>query len=230
MIVFDSDDFGASKVISDMCQSHDCRDQLDKFHMANPAFKATLFAIPGYMTPELLEWCDANKSWIELAVHGFFHRSNYECEKMTYEEMAWEMERFKPMIELNFVRGFKAPGWQISNDCLEWLDDNGWWVADQAYNDERRPEELPAYVNDNGVFFKMFNKKFIRAPETNKETNMAKQHDGTVHDIESTRKQINGLHSHTWNCVGNGVYELEEQILEQIKDETEFKFISEILA
>jgi len=29
MIVWDADDFGANHVISDMCQSHDCRDKLD---------------------------------------------------------------------------------------------------------------------------------------------------------------------------------------------------------
>lgn len=204
MIVFDSDDFGANYIISDMCQSHDCRDQLDKFHLSNPNFKATLFAIPGYMTPEMLEWCHANKSWIELAVHGFFHRSNYECEKMTYEEMAWQMERFKPMIETNFVKGFKAPGWQISDACFEWLYDNRWWVADQAYNNERRQKELPAYINNEGQFY------------------VSRQTSAGLH--------INGVHTHTWNCVGNGVYELENQIIEQIKNETDFKFISEVLA
>ncbi len=189
MIVFDSDDFGANHVISDMCQSHDCRDALDRLHLVNPYFKATLFAIPGEMTPELLEWCDANKSWIELAVHGFFHTSNYECEKVTYEEIAWQMERFKPMIETNFVKGFKAPGWQISHDCFRWLEDNGWWVADQEYNDVRRPAGLKVYKLGDG-----------------------------------------SIHTHTWNCVGNGIYELHDQLVGQIKDETEFKFVSEVLA
>lgn len=188
MIVFDSDDFGTNHVISDMCQSHDCRDQLDKFHLTNPNFRATLFAIPGEMTPELLEWCEANKNWIELAVHGFFHQSNYECEKMTYEEMSWQMQRFKPMIEISFVKGFKAPGWQISDACFEWLYDNGWWVADQSYNDTRRPPGLKVYK------------------------------------IEDS-----GLHTHTWDCVGNGIYELEDQIIDKIKNETEFKFVSEML-
>lgn len=188
MTIFDSDDFGCNHVISDMCQSHDCRDQLDKFHLANPAFKATMFAIPGEMTPELLEWCAANSSWVELAVHGFFHTSNYECEKMTYEEMDWQMQRFKPMLDNAFVKGFKAPGWQISDDCFRWLLDHDYWVGDQAYNDNRRPERLKVYKLGNG-----------------------------------------SLHTHTWNCVGNGVYELEQQILDTIKDETEFKFISEVV-
>lgn len=192
MIVFDSDDFGCNHEISDMCQSHDCRDILDRLHVANFKFKATLFAIPAEMTPELIGWCQANSSWIELAQHGFFHNSNYECEKMSYEDFDWLMNQFKPITGNNFVRGFKAPGWQISDDCLRWLKDNGWWVADQAYNNERRPEGLPVYIiNDN--------------PE------------------------VTSIHTHTWNCVGNGVYELFDQLLEQTKDEIKFKFVSEVV-
>lgn len=206
-MVWDADDFGASHVISDMCQSHDCRDQLDKFHIANPKFKATLFAIPGEMTPELLEWCHANKSWIELAVHGFFHSSNYECEKMAYEEMDWQMQRFKPMLETNFVKGFKAPGWQISDACFEWLYDHGWWVADQAYNNNRRPN-IPAYVNDNGVF-RVFTSNIEQEP--------------------ITAEIVDAWHGHTWDCCGNGVYEQEQYILDLIKNVQEFKFVSEVL-
>ncbi len=193
MICFDSDDFGANHVISDMCQSHDCRDQLDKFHIANPNFKATLFAIPFEMTQELLDWCEANRSWVELAVHGWYHSSNYECEKMTYDEM----DRLNSMFEASnmhhyFVKGFKAPGWQISDACYEWLHDHGFWVADQEYNSDRRPKELPVY-------------------------------------IIGENPEITSIHTHTWNCVGNGVYELEQQVLDQIKDETDFKFVSEVV-
>lgn len=191
MICWDADDFGANHIISDMCQSHDCRDQLDKFHMANPNFKATLFAIPGEMTPELLHWCFNNSSWVELAYHGFWHSSNYECEKMTYEEFDTYMTAFEYMMNgvvKHFVKGFKAPGWQISDDIYRWLKDHDWWVADQAYNNDRRPKDLPVYIIGD-----------------------------------------NSMHHHTWDCVGNGVYELEESILERIKDETDFRFVSEMV-
>lgn len=188
MIIWDADDFGANHVISDMCQAHDCRDQLDKFHIANPNFKATLFAIPGEMTPELLNWCEANSNWVELAVHSFYHTSNYECEKMTYEEFDEHMELFQDMIEDYFVKGFKAAGWQISDACYQWLLDNDWWVADQSYNNERRPKNLPVYIIGE-----------------------------------------NSRHFHTWDCVGNGVYELEEQILGELEIETDFRFVSEVI-
>lgn len=189
MIVFDSDDFGANHIISDQCQSHDCRDQLDKLHYANNNFKVTLFAIPAEMTYELAEWCKANSQWVELAVHGIFHSSNYECDKMTYDQFDNYMKDLEIMIEDYFVKGFKAPGWQISDDIYRWLLDNHWWVADQAYNDSRRPQGIPVYkVGENSI------------------------------------------HTHTWNCVGNGIYEIYDQIVDQIKDEAEFRFVSEVVS
>jgi hypothetical protein len=188
MIVFDSDDMGANHVISDMCQSHDCRDMLMLFKEANPNFKATLFAIPGEMTSELVRWAVDNSEWVELAYHGAYHTSNYECEKMHYEDFDMYMKRFNDLWGHAFVNGFKAPGWQISDGVFRWLQDHGYWVADQPYNDERRPEGLPVYkVGDDS------------------------------------------LHTHTWDCVGNGVYELKDQILERIKGETDFRFVSEVV-
>jgi hypothetical protein len=204
MLVIDMDDFGCNRILSDQCQSHDCRDKLDEFHYANNNFKATLFAIPSQMTYELLEWCRANSQWIELAVHGIGHTSNYECDKMTYEEFDTAIAPFLGMIEDYFVTGFKAPGWQVSDDIYRWLIDHDWWVADQAYNNTRRPPGLFSYINDNGNFY----------------TNIG---DGDI-------PQFKGLHYHTWDCVGNGVYELSDQIKQDISNETEFKFISEVLA
>lgn len=151
-LVMEWDDFGANHIISDMCQAHDCRDQLDKLHILNPKFKATLFAIPGEMTVEMLGWCRANRAWIELGVHGFFHSSNYECEKMSYEQFDYMMNLLNPIVAGNFAMLFRAPGWQISDGALKWLADHSWIVADQSYNDERRPLNLKSYVNNNGAF------------------------------------------------------------------------------
>lgn len=203
-LVIDMDDFGCAHKISDMCMSNDCRDKLDQFHYANPNFKATLFAIPNEMTRELAEWCKANSSWIELAVHGIGHTSNYECEKMTYEEFDKQIKQLQPMLDTYFVKGFRAPGWQISDDIYAWLLDNNWWVADQEYNNHRRPERLPAYVNNNGTFY-------------------------TPHGDSG---DIIGKHYHVWDVgkVGsnpNGVYEASDQILADIEGVQEFKFVSE---
>ena len=97
------------------------------------------------------------------------------------------MRGFEQLWGQFFVKGFKAPGWQISNDIYEWLHDNDYWVADQENNDDRRPSELKVYkVGENSI------------------------------------------HTHTWDCVGNGVYELSEDIFKRIKGVKEFRFVSEV--
>lgn len=205
-MTIDLDDFGADHVISDMCQSHDCRKELDKLHYANQAFKVTLFAIPMEMTPELIRWCNWNHSWVELAFHGFSHSSNYECEKLSYEDFGTLMLEFKDLWEdTSFVKGFKAPGWQISDGAYQWLLDNGWWVADQAYNNDRRPKELPAYVNNNDTFS-------VNLPS-----------DTDEHEV------VEAWHGHTWNCVGNGIEETYDHVENLVKNAKDFQFVSEVL-
>jgi hypothetical protein len=202
-MIVDFDDLGANHIINDQCQSHDCRDKLDQLHYANNNFKVTLFAIPGEMTAELANWCKSNNTWVELAVHGFFHSSNYECAEMTYEEFDEKMQFFKPMLDEYFVNGFKAPGWQISDDCFKWLAKHKWWVGDQSYNNVRRPKELKAYVNNNGGFV---------AWDGHQDTDIDK-----------------AWHGHTWDCVGNGIYETYDQVEEMVKSADSFQFVSEVL-
>lgn len=188
MIIWDADDFACSHIISDMCQSHDCRDVLVKFKEANPNFKATLFAIPGEMTDELANWVNLNHEWIQLAYHGFYHTSNYECADMSYKEFDEKMRAMTYRWGTVFEEGFKAPGWQISDEIYQWLLDNDWWIGDQSYNDERRPKDLAVYkIGDNS------------------------------------------MHHHVWNCMSNGVYEQYNYIMDRIKDETDFRFVSEML-
>lgn len=150
-MIFEWDDFGANHIISDMCQSHDCRDQLLKLKEIHPDFKATMFAIPSEMTGELQDWCTFHSDWIELAFHGFTHSSNYECEKLSYEEFGSLMNRYDQFLYF-FKKIFRAPGWQISTEAMQWLADNGWIIADQGYNDARRPAGLKASVNYDGTF------------------------------------------------------------------------------
>lgn len=194
-MIVDLDDFGANHVISDQCQSHDCRDLLDKLHYANPKFKVTLFAIPAEMTIEMLDWCRANKTWVELAVHGWKHTDNYEASKWDENTMLGVINH--PLVQEYFVKGFKAPGWQISDGCYEALLEGDWWVADQAYNNDRRLAELRAYVNYDGKFF-------------------------------VANDQVDAWHGHTWNCMGNGIEETFPQLLEKVKQATDFQFISEL--
>lgn len=204
MLIIDMDDFGANHEISDQCQSHDCRDVLVKFKEANPAFKATLFAIPGEMTPELVRWVVSNSEWVELAYHGAYHSSNYECEKMTYEDFGMYMNHFEKLWGHAFSKGFKAPGWQISDDCYQWLLDHGWWVADKSYNNDRRPKELSAYVNYDG-------------------------NDMRVHKLDKVSELIPATHHHCWNTMDNGVYQQYDYLIDLIKSRDDWAFVSEAI-
>lgn len=198
-MIFEWDDFGCDHIISDMCQSHDCRDQLKRLKELNPKFKATLFAIPAEMTMELLGWCQQNRDWIQLAVHGFFHSSNYECEKMSYDDFGFMMRAFSAIIDKNFVKVFRAPGWQISTECMDWLNDNKWIIADQAYNDHRRPLGMYSYIYNDA-------EKTYRA----------------------AGKPVEAYHGHTWNVGWNGIYEDYDKVEGLVKDCKEFKFVTEV--
>lgn len=203
-MIFDADDQGCNRVISDMCQSHDARDVLIQLHKTNPKFKATLFTIPGETTLELVRWAIDNNTWVELAFHGFFHTSNYECEKMSYAEFDMRMAEIPMEIAFYFVKGFKAPGWQISDDIYKWLLDNDYWIADQEYNTARRPQELKAYVNDNNNFR-------VWTP-------------GVGYGA-----YLPATHHHTWDTVGNGVYEQFDYLMDLVKNTNDWKFVSEVV-
>ena len=125
----------------DWSYEHDCRKELEQLHELNPAFKVTLFTIPAKTTIDMLRWARENDYWVEIAQHGWDHHDNYECSQWTYEEC---VGRLYDGILLGST-GFKAPGWQISDDCYYALRDYGYWVADQPYNLSRRPEGILVY-------------------------------------------------------------------------------------
>src|SRR3954468_11037628 len=103
----------------------------------------TAFAVPGLGTDAYWE---SLPDWIELAVHGWLHPHPREAENWTYQEASRVLDA-KPE---RFVEGFKAPGWQISDGTYEALLERGWWVADQRYNDHRRPSGLRIHCEGEG--------------------------------------------------------------------------------
>jgi hypothetical protein len=123
----------------DFCESDHRLDLLQALRDVNPSFRCTLFAIPALGSDAF--W-NAVPEWCELAVHGWEHPHPREAENWTYLEAVKVLAR-KPA---RFVEGFKAPGWQISDDTYRALMDFGWWVADHYENDERRPQGIHAHV------------------------------------------------------------------------------------
>lgn len=118
-------------------------DLLHELRAANGAFRCTLFAIPGNSS---LGFWETVPDWCELAVHGWQHPHPREAENWTYEETV-DVLLAAPD---RFVDGFKAPGWQISEGTYEALEALGYWVADQPYNDSRRPVGLRVHRLGDG--------------------------------------------------------------------------------
>jgi len=138
-MIFDTDDFH---------EGNHRLDLLEALHDANPLFKMTAFAVPAYCPESFLA---SLPDWIEVAVHGWAHGGRdcsnpREAENWTYAE-ALDVLLAAPG---RFVEGFKAPGWQISDGTYQALDALGYWVADQHYNDARRPFGLRVHCEGDG--------------------------------------------------------------------------------
>lgn len=140
-------------MIVDFDDFHHTQHRLDLLHELrdiNPAFKVTVFAVPG-IYPDESFWDDLPE-WIECALHGWTH-GGPDCND-AHEAANWDYERANLVMDCapkRFVRGFKAPGWQISDATYQALLDRGWWVADQHLEDGRRPKGLRTYFYEDGV-------------------------------------------------------------------------------
>ncbi len=126
----------------DYCEADNRDDLLLLLKEANPKFRCTLFAIPGLGSDAF--WA-RTPEWCELAVHGYLHPTPVEAADWSRGMVELVLDGVHP----RFVRGFKAPGWQISQDTYVLLE-RGYWVADQPYNDARRPEGLQVHRLGDG--------------------------------------------------------------------------------
>lgn len=138
--------------VVDFDDFHDGNAELDRLFMlrgryqaaAAGGFRATLFAPVGLLSDGLGRGIRATVPFLDLVPHGYLHETPRECEDWTYDESCTYLDA----IPDYFTHGFKAPGWQISDGMYRALLERGWWVADQTYNDHRRPPELRAYLID----------------------------------------------------------------------------------
>lgn len=133
-MIFDTDD---------LYDGHDRLDLLLELKNANPKFKMTAFAIPALSDDA---YWDSLPDWIEVAMHGWAHPHPREAENWSYDQ-ALDVLLCAPQ---RFVNGWKSPGWQISDGTYQALEELGWWVADQHYNDERRPAGLRVHCEGDG--------------------------------------------------------------------------------
>lgn len=131
MIIIDADDF----------HEHNSKlGLLEQLHDAT-GMKFTLFTIPGLCSRTFVKSMQQIE-WLDLVPHGFMHPHPRECEHWNYNQCVAYLDWVE---DYHMTKGFKAPGWQISDDMYRALLERGYWVADQHYNDHRRPPGLRAY-------------------------------------------------------------------------------------
>jgi hypothetical protein len=133
-MIFDTDD---------LYEGHDRLDLLYELKKANPAFRMTAFCVTGRCSEQYLETLP---DWIECVPHGWLHPTPVEAAQWSYEE-TMEVLLSAPG---RMVEGWKSPGWQISDGTYQALLELDWWVADQHYNDERRPLGLRYHCEGDG--------------------------------------------------------------------------------
>lgn len=139
MYIIDFDDF---------CEDNHRLPLLDQLKEKLPDFRATLFTIPGRCSSRWLREIQESRPWFDLVPHGWMHPHSRECQDWTFARMTGYLQAIKDM---GLTRGWKAPGWQISNDSYDVLLREGYWLADQPYNRARRPNGLRYYELDAAV-------------------------------------------------------------------------------
>jgi len=187
-IIFDLDDF---------CDEHNILPKLMELKKEIPKLKVNLFTIPQKTSQELLHEVGKN-DWLSLIPHGFKHNDNYECAGMSYRKATEKLKK----ITFPYVKGFKAPGWQISKEVMRALKEWDWWVAvqfaDGRLNGHPDGPHQPKVIADLKYY-----------------------------SLNELPEGFMAVHGHCWNTCNNGLDVLIPKLLEY-KDR-EFLFIEEFL-
>ena len=184
-----------------------------------PKFKITLFTIPDRTSNEMIQLLSNHTDWIELAVHGWDHESNFECYSWDYDKTKTLMEKVEkvewcPRDCTNmsaYSKIFKAPGWCITPG------NNGY---------PANPED--ALAKDPQAVYKALNSMDYLIVDRHYNA-LGRPKDTKVVCIDCNPDIV---HMHTWNMMSpnkderNGFEQVEERGLPWDKD-TEFYFISE---
>lgn len=131
--------------LDDYCDDNNSLELLHSLKDSIPGLKVNLFTIVGRCSDAFLEY-SKSLNWIDCIPHGFLHNTSRECE-------SWDFNKCKSYIKwlqrFNLTKGFKAPGWMISDDMYYALEREDYFVADQAYNNKRRPSKIKTYLLDS---------------------------------------------------------------------------------
>ena len=132
--------------LDDFTGADDQLRELEKLQqMFGEEFQITLFTIPALCGIDRAAAIRRMFPWVEMVPHGFLHSDSRECSQWTGPMMGAYLDEIAGLL---FEKGFKAPGWQITDPMYWVLLERGYWVADQIYNRPRRPGQLLTYEVD----------------------------------------------------------------------------------
>lgn len=183
-----------------------------------PKFKITLFTIPDLTSEGMFQLLRPHiGDWIEIAVHGFDHSSNFECYEWSREKTASLMDRVmnwnaNPNDARQYKSIFKAPGWSITGGT------NGYPAH----------EKLPVFEDPQCVYKALNDMNFLIF---DREYNDSVRPEGTKTVVVD--REPNLIHMHTWDMVTgdkngrNGFRQVEEEHGVPWDQNTDFYFISE---
>lgn len=179
--------------LDDFCDEFNCLPILQKYKTQIPNLKVTLFTIPYRTSQKLLDEVK-QFDWIQLALHGYDHNHPMKPELGTHEfaflnYMKAGQKIMKGYNKKDFVKGFKAPGWQISLQTMQFLRDNNFWLtvqwSDSRHDMPDKGQHQPAVID--GL-------QYVAANEVD------------------TEKYIY-IHGHTWDCAKNYIEKMHDYLL-----------------
>lgn len=181
-----------------------------------PKFKITLFTIPDRTGKEMRDLVSRHSDWIEIAVHGFNHESNFECYSWDYDKTKALMHRTYKMTDEHetplYEKIFKAPGWTITH----------------GHNGYPAGEHLPIYKDPQCVYNALKDMNFLVFDRHYNKP--ARPVDLNVVCVDCNPDIV---HMHTWDMETgdkngrNGFRQVEEEHGVPWDRDTEFKFVSE---
>lgn len=175
-----------------------------------PKFKITLFTIPNKTSLHFATLIqERNYDWIEFAVHGWDHDSNFECWGWDYEKTKALMNR---VHSLHYQKIFKAPGWTITD----------------KYSGYDADETLPIHSDPQGVYNALKDMDFL---VFDRHYDAPARPEGLKCVCVDCNPDI--VHMHTWDMITgdlagkNGFKQVEELHGVPWDQDTEFYFVSE---
>lgn len=175
-----------------------------------PNFRITLFTIPNKTSQAFLQLITPHRDWIELAVHGWNHDSNFECWEWTEEKINAYLDRIEKTGA--YIKMFKAPGWTITD----------------KYSGYTANENLPISQDPQLVYRVLSRRGYVIVDRHYDKP--ARPADSDVICVDCSPDIV---HMHTWDMVTgdkngrNGFRQVEEEHGVPWDNNTEFHFLSE---